>query len=217
MQNIKAILYLRFLYYQKMLGVEYAENINLQPTQEALKRGDLKLSDTSLSDMIAHCTLCERSKRGSQPIFGLLPSKPKVIFITQLPLVDTLGVFLENKSAKMLQDIIKNVFALQAQEYALLSLVKCDGSYLKVSDEEMMICKQYVQEQIASQEAKIVILMGDSVLMHLLGLGFDTYSGRVFTQANKQFLATYSLGELLKNPSLKKEAMQHFLLAKGVL
>ncbi|WP_095297828.1 uracil-DNA glycosylase family protein [Helicobacter sp. 12S02232-10] len=209
MRDIQKILHLKFLYYQKMFGGKYIENINLKPFEESLT-----MPKTSLYDMVSHCALCDRSK-SSKPAFGILPSEPKIIFVTQLPLVNAFGAFLENKSSKMLQDIAQNVFALKSQEYGVLSLVKCDDSNLKVSDEEILICKQYLNEQILSKYTKIIILMGDCVLAHLLGLNFEDCAGSIFTQNGKAFLATYSLNQLLKNPSLKKEAMKHFLLARG--
>ncbi|PAF44511.1 uracil-DNA glycosylase family protein [Helicobacter sp. 11S02596-1] len=211
MQDIQKIFHLRFLYYQKMFGVSYIENINLKPSEESLK-----IPKSSLHDIISHCTLCDRSK-GAKPAFGILPREAKIIFVTQLPLVDASGAFLENKSSKMFQNIIQNVFGLRSQEYGLLSLVKCNESNLKVSEAEILVCKQYLNEQILSQYTKIILLMGDSVLEHLFGLDFEKCAGSIFTQNNKAFLATYSLNELLKNPSLKKEAWQHFLLAKGIL
>ncbi|PAF43806.1 uracil-DNA glycosylase family protein [Helicobacter sp. 11S03491-1] len=211
MHDIQKMFYLRLLYYQKMLGEKYVDAINLKPTTQSLS-----LPKSSLQDIISHCVLCHRSKK-ALPAFGILPSNAKVIFVSQLPLIDDSNVFLPNKSAQMLQNIIQNIFALHTGEYGVLSLVKCNQGDSHIANSEILMCKQYLDEQLRMDHTQIVVLLGELVLSHLLGLDFDDHNGRILLQKGKKFLATYSLGQLLKNPSLKKEAMKHFLLAKGVL
>lgn len=211
MSQVQKSLYLRLLYYQKMFGERYIDNINIQPTQEKLNVPMLSLEDT-----IAHCALCDRSK-SAKPSFGVLPFEAKIVFISQLPLVDSSKRFIEGRSAKMLQDIISNVFMLNPQEYGILSVVKCNQNDLVAPDSDMLICKQYLNSQLSLTKSKVIVLMGDVVFRHLLGMDFNEHKGRIISEDNKIYLATYSLNQLLKNPSLKKEAMRHFLLAKGIL
>ncbi|MDO7252840.1 uracil-DNA glycosylase family protein [Helicobacter cappadocius] len=212
MSQIQKILHLRLLYYQKMFGERYIDNINTQPSNV-----EVSVPMLSLEDTIAHCALCERSKT-SKPSFGILPPKAKIVFISGLPLVDAFNHFVENRSSKMLQDIISNVFKLRAPEYGVLSLVKCNENDLNVpTDSDALICRQYLNQQMTLAPIKITILMGDFVLRHLLGVDFNQHKGRIFSEDGRNYLATYSLNQLLKNPSLKKEAMKHFLLAKGIL
>lgn len=209
--DIQKLLQLRFLYYQKLFGERYTQNFSPQ-----IQNHPLNLPKTSLRDIVENCSLCGRSK-GTKPNFGFLPSQAKIIFISELPLLSTSGIFLPNKSAKMLQDIIQNIFSLQVGEYGVISMLKCDENNSKFNEAEALICKQYLNEQIIQIHAKAIVLLGQSVLLHFLGLEFESYNGRIFSQSNKNFIATYSLGQLLKNPSLKKEAMKHFLLIKTVL
>ncbi|PAF54354.1 hypothetical protein BKH42_00090 [Helicobacter sp. 13S00482-2] len=211
MSQDQKILYLRFLYYQKMFGGRYTDNINVQSSDNTLS-----VPMVSLQDTIAHCALCERAK-SSKPSFGIMPSKPKIVFISELPLTDAFNRFTENRSSKMLQDIISNVFMLDPSEYGVLSLVKCNQNQLNISDNHAFTCKQYLNQQITSDSVRVILLMGDFVLRHLLGADFNQHKGRILSKQSRNYLATYSLNELLKNPSLKKEAMRHFLLAKGML
>lgn len=211
MSQVQKALYLRLFYYQKMFGERYIDNINIEPTQEKLN-----IPMVSLEDTIAHCALCDRSKN-AKPSFGILPSEAKIVFISQLPLVDSSKRFIEGRSAKMLQDIISNVFMLNPQECGILSVVKCNQNDLNAPDSDMLICKQYLSTQLSLTKSKVIILMGDVVCRHLLGMDFNEHKGRIISEDNKSYLATYSLNQLLKNPSLKKEAMKHFLLAKGIL
>ncbi|WP_180674144.1 uracil-DNA glycosylase family protein [Helicobacter sp. 13S00477-4] len=173
----------------------------------------MKIPSSSLQDTIFNCTLCDRSKT-AKPTFGILPPVAKIIFITELPVVDPFGIFLQNKSSKMLQDIISNVFCLNISEYGVLSLIKCNENNLKITDTEVLICKRYLNEQVISKNIKIMILMGEKVLQHFYGLNVGEYLGKIFSHEGKKILATYSLNQLLKNPSLKKETLTHFLALK---
>lgn len=209
--SIQKLFQLRFLYYQRLFGEKYTQNFGLP-----FQNHRLNLPKTSLQNIVENCSLCERSK-SAKPSFGFLPLQAKIIFITELPLINTSGVFLSNKSSEMLQNIIQNVFSLQTNEYGVISMLKCDENNSKIHESEVTICKQYLNEQIIQASAKAVVLLGQSVLSHFLGLEFDLYNGRILPQGNKSFIATYSLGQLLKNPSLKKEAMKHFLLIKTIV
>lgn len=211
MSQIQKALYLKLLYHQKMFGERYIDNINIQPTQEKLN-----IPMVSLEDTIAHCALCDRSK-SAKPSFGILPFEAKIVFISQLPLVDSSKRFIEGRSAKMLQDIISNVFMLNLQECGILSVVKCNQNDPNAPDSDMLICKQYLNTQLSLTKSKVIVLMGDVVCKHLLGIDFNEHKGRIIAEDDKSYVATYSLNQLLKNPSLKKEAMKHFLLAKGIL
>lgn len=211
MSQVQKTLYLRLLYYQKMFGERYIDNINIQSSESRLN-----VPMVSLEDTIAHCALCERSK-SAKPSFGLLPTSAKVVFISQLPLIDSSKRFIENRSAKMLQDIISKVFMLKPQECGVLSVVKCNQDDLIAPDSDMLICKQYLDTQLSLTQTKVIILLGDVVFKHLLGMDFNEHQGRIISEDNKRYLATYSLNQLLKNPSLKKEAIGHFLLARGIL
>ncbi len=75
-----------------------------------------------------------------------------------------------------------------------------------------MLLGKFVSQKIAP---KICILLGNQVAEHILGQHLE--GGRILWHNNKQFLVTYSLNELVRNPSLKIETHNHFLIAKGQL
>lgn len=208
MRDIQSLLQLKFYYYEVMFGQKYVNAIEFEPHKNTIN------SQSSLYEKISHCLLCERSKI-ERSVYGMSSKEAKIIFVTPLPLISHSSAFLSNNSSKMFQDIINNVFKLNVFEYDLFSLIKCNPNEQNISSNQALVCKPYLIEQISKSSAKMVILMGESILSHLFGLDFMQYKGQIFRKDDKEFIATYELNELLKNPSLKKEAMQHFLNARA--
>lgn len=171
-----------------------------------------KILNNSLKDSIEHCRLCQRSKI-SKPYFGILKEDCKLAFVTQTSLLDAKNAFLETRSAKMLQDIAKHV--LKLSQYSLLSLLKCGDVFEKTPDLE--ICKLHLFAQLKSLQGAIILCFLDEE-----GLGFFDFQekdlfGKPLKWQGQTIIFTHSLISLSKNPSLKKETMQHLLLAKGFL
>ncbi|TLD81524.1 hypothetical protein LS68_000320 [Helicobacter sp. MIT 05-5293] len=213
--HILKLLYLKQLYRQALCGEKYTRlmpHIQNQPLTSS-KMGE------SLEQIIQHCSLCNRIKHCKQPSFGIINPKSPICFISEIPLVDEKGQFVQNKSALMLQNIIKNVFCLPQNVCSILSLVKCDSQNLHLEKSEILSCIGYVFSQLEHINAKIYILLGHNVATHILGQNLQDHlcQHKILWHNNKKFLVSYSLNELVKNPSLKKEANNDFILAKGSL
>lgn len=182
------------------------------------KQGD------GLDSMIESCNVCARSKLTTQRLSGFLNPQSSVCFITANPLVDSKHakpVFVANKSATMLQNMITNVFNLPLQSCSILSLVKCPIESTPHIDEVSM-CIGFLHTQLEHITPKVIVLFGQECAQYVLGQNvegvrdFRDY-GRILWHNNRSFLLTYSLGEIVRNPSLKPQVMQHLLVAKGVL
>lgn len=212
------ILTLKRLYLRKMCGECFCEAISSQPKLapnklETLGGGDLRSS-------IMQCSMCGRAKHTTSRIPGIINPQSSLCFITQTPLIadSTNAVFLQNKSAQMLQKIIANVFCLPLSNVSILSLIKCP-SQTSPSDDEVGACIGFLHAQMAKIAPKVCVIFGKECLTHLLGESvIDTrHYGRILWHNTHNFLPTYSLNEVVRNPSLKPEVMQHLQIAKGML
>lgn len=206
--HILKLLQLKQLYKRVSCGEQYTNTFH-HPSQPQAAL------ENNLESIIKNCSLCNRIKHCKEPSFGILNPQSQLCFITEIPLVDEKGVFIQNKSALMIQNIIHNVFRLQMGHISLLSLVKCDAHNPYLDKSNILSCMGFCLTQLQKITPKVCILLGNQVAEHILGQRLE--HSRILWHNNKKFLITHPLNELVRNPSLKKEAHNDFLIAKGQL
>lgn len=116
----------------------------------------------------------------------------------------------DSKASQMLTNIAQRVFNLQ--HFSVLSLLKCAPH--PPSSQEIELCKPYLISQIQALNASCLVLFGEVVLESLLGLD-SSHKGALLDAFGKKAIATHSITALLRNPSLKKESLEHFGLLLG--
>ncbi len=194
---------LRSLYMERLLGETYT-NINLTKPQN-------KPLNKQVHEGIENCNLCKRYQH-SKPVVGLLNAQSKITFITLTPMLDSQLNFLNNLKALMLESIIQKVFGYSLKDCTILSLLKCDSNSLNL-EEEINACLPHLTWQLDNSASKVIILFGEILLKRLLNLSKEESFGRIVSLKTKNFLSTYALEDMLKNPTLKKEALTHFKIA----
>ena len=207
--QILKLLHLKQLYGRALCGESY---INA-PALTAATTAPSAISN-DLEGMIKNCSLCPRIKHTKSPSIGLFNPLAPLCFISETPLYDAQG-FVQTKSALMLQNIIKNVFALPLDSVSILSLLKCDPHNPHFEKSQILCCMGYTLEQLKRLSPKICVLLGDNVAEHILGSHLE--HSRILWHNNKNFLITHSLNDLVRNPSLKRHALNDFHIAKGAL
>lgn len=171
--------------------------------------------EKNLELTIKNCSLCQRVKHCKEPSIGLAHPNAKLCFISDIPLLDERGHFIQSKSGIMLHNIIDKVFNLSLDQVSILSLLKCDPQNPKIQKDELLSCMPFIHAQLSSLNPAIHILLGDNVSEHLLGGHFE--HSRILWHNGKKFLISYALNELIRNPSLKSRAKNDFDIAKGQL
>lgn len=202
MQNrLKDLYKLQELYLLRFFGQEFIDKEILE---------EKNIQDSS-NDSISNCNLCLRSKL-SKPIVGIMHSQSKIAFVTQVPVLNSRGLFLQTRSAQMLQSIIFNIFHLTFNECSIFSLLKCGEIFEYGSEVE--ICKKHLFNQIQSIPNTSILCFLDLEALEIFELKERDLFGKITEWNNQKIIFTYSLKTLVKNPSLKKETMQHLLLLK---
>lgn len=201
------LLHLKQLYESRACGEQYAHILSY-PQAPAPRTNNL-------DSQIKNCSLCNRIKHCKEPIVGFINPQARLCFISEIPLILESGEFIQNKSALMLEKIISNVFGLHQSEVSILSLIKCDAFTPHFEKSEILSCMGHIIAQIKSLSPRVYVLLGDVVGEHILGTHLE--HGRILWHNNAKFLVTHSLSELVRNPSLKAQAHNDFLTAKGQL
>ncbi|WP_121036045.1 uracil-DNA glycosylase family protein [Helicobacter pylori] len=188
---------------ERLLGETYT-NLNLTKPQN-------KPLNKQVHEGIENCNLCKRYQH-SKPVVGLLNAQSKITFITLTPMLDSQLHFLNNLKALMLESIIQKVFGYSLKDCTILSLLKCTSNSLNL-EEEINACLPHLTWQLDNSASKVIILFGEILLKRLLNLSKEETFGRIVSLKTKNFLSTYALEDMLKNPTLKKEALTHFKIA----
>lgn len=211
--KINQLVFLKSLYLQRMCGETFENPINRIQSNSPLQA----FKRDSLKESIAACNLCSCAKMTQTRLGGFISPACNLCFITPAPLVsssDTVPDFIQNKSAQMLQNIIKGVYGLQPKECSILSLLKCPLESTP-THEQINACIPFLQIQLDSIKPKVIVVFGSYVGEYLIG-GNSDY-GRILWHNGRSFLFTFGLNEIIRNPSLKTEVMRHLLVAKEVL
>ncbi|WP_043902795.1 uracil-DNA glycosylase family protein [Helicobacter cetorum] len=188
---------------ERLLGETYTNTAyNPLPTKPFSKE---------VHESISTCTLCKRHQ-GTTPISGYFNPSAKLTFITLSPMLDKQLKFPTNLKANMLQSIIQKVFNYSLKDCNILSLLKCDSKTLDL-EQEIKACLPHLTWQLEKSSSKLQIVFGETPLFYLLNSSKKESFGRIISRYSKNFLATYALEDMLKNPSLKKEALLHFKTA----
>lgn len=200
------------LYLNKSFGVEFI-------AQDTPRIVPSKQLESSLNQQIKSCHLCARSKLDT-PKLDYVRNDSVVAFVSEFAMGDmtnppksnsVMPFLFDSKGAQMLQNIAQNVFKTEC--FSIFSLLKCATK--QSTQEEITSCKPYLISQLSQSPAKAVVLFGEVVCEAVLGLDFS-HKGVVLDLLGKKTIATYSLPQLLRNPSLKKQTLEHLqaLLAK---
>ncbi len=199
-QQLAMLLELEELYFKQSCGVHF---IDIKPI-------DTKpnvILDNNLADTIRHCHLCTRSKI-AKPTIGYNIPNSKIIFIVETPMGDG-NVLFDSKASQMICNIAKNIF--NQESFSVFSLLKCGNQ--EIIDEQIALCKPYLITQTKQSQAQKVVIFGERIADAVLGLN-ASHKGVILDLYGKKAVVTYSILQLLRNPSLKKEAMKHFLILK---
>ncbi|WP_033764288.1 uracil-DNA glycosylase family protein [Helicobacter pylori] len=188
---------------ERLLGETYTDISLIKPQNKPLNK--------QVHEGIENCNLCKRHQH-SKPVIGLFNPTSKLAFITLTPMLDNQLHFLNNLKAVMLESIIQKVFNYPLKDCSILSLLKCDSNSLNL-EEEINACLPHLIWQLDNSASKVIILFGEILLKRLLNLSKEESFGRIVSLKTKNFLSTYALEDMLKNPTLKKEALAHFKIA----
>ncbi|MGL2633363.1 uracil-DNA glycosylase family protein [Helicobacter pylori] len=188
---------------ERLLGETYTDISLTKPQNKPLNK--------QVHEGIENCNLCKRHQH-SKPVIGLFNPTSKLAFITLTPMLDSQLHFLNNLKALMLESIIQKVFNYPLKNCSILSLLKCDSNSLNL-EEEINACLPHLTWQLDNNASKVIVVFGEILPKRLLNLSKEESFGRIVSLKTKHFLSTYALEDMLKNPTLKKEALAHFKIA----
>ncbi len=153
------------------------------------------------------CRLCERRK---QVVFGTGDPAARLMFIGEGPGAeeDAQGVPFVGRAGQLLTDIITKGMGLERKSVYIANIVKCRPPDNRVPlPDEAAACLLYLKEQIAAVRPEVIVTLGKTAVLYLLGVEtpITKIRGKWLSYGEIPLMPTFHPSYLLRNPAAKKE------------
>ncbi|MDE2431076.1 MAG: uracil-DNA glycosylase [Burkholderiales bacterium] len=181
-----------------------------------------------LQETVAACQACRLCQGRQKTVFGVGDQKARWLFVGEgpgyneniqgQPFVGTAGQLLDN---------MLNALGLKRGEATYIAnVVKCRptddlGKDRPPSADEIAACLPYLQRQIALIQPEVIVALGKTAAIALLGLSPETPVGqlreKVHHYQSLPLIVTYHPAYLLRKPADKAKAWADLCLARSSL
>jgi DNA polymerase len=210
MNSYQNLALLENLYRLKALGYHHVDSVipNVQNNSTTLPD-----SLGSLNDAIQKCYLCDLSKSRTQSMFGFGNPNAPIVFIDAFVSAaeDEGNSYYSGRSGTMLRDMIEKVLNMRGEELVFTHAVKCKPfGFQNPSISECNSCAPFLSKQLSLIKPKLIIALGSEAyeLLSNDGSDFERLRGELIPYGDALLIPMYHPMFLLRNPSLKKDAMR---------
>ena len=219
MKNLRNALLLKQLYQLKQLGYRYT---SVTPYQEEEPNFSLPNTLDALHKQAADCHMCMLSKSRSKVAFGEGHMNADIMFVGDMPSNsdDSVGKVFTDRSGEMLTKMIENVLKMQKSDVYITNILKCRALDTQIpSPTHAHTCHPYLLKQIELIKPKIIVTLGQTAYHYLTGNDSELTKirGIIDKQESYTIIPTYHPNYLLRNPSVKKDALEDLKKIKSLL
>lgn len=218
MKSLQNHLLLQNLYRLKALGYKYIDPILTNQKNATQNSSNI----FELNSMIENCHLCDLNKSRTQSMSGFGNIKSKIFFIDSVVSMsdDSSNSYFSANVGEIFKNMVEKVLLLDINDIYYTHLVKCRpyGSNIP-SDSEYASCRHYLQNQLSIVQPKIIVTLGATAYEKFTedSTEFDRIRGHVIDYKDYKLIPIQHPNFLLRNPSLKKDAMQDLKTIKSFL
>lgn len=213
-----------------VISHDYLSDAVPSPVLHAASAPAVAIADmnwTQLKSAVAACTACGLCQRRMQTVFGSGNTKAKWLFVGEGPGIneDAQGEPFVGPSGKLLDNMLLAMGLTRNGSDAtvyIANIVKCRPADAAGRDrpptaEEIASCLPYLQRQIALIQPTIIVALGKTAALSLLGLDLETalagLLGKVHRHGGLPLIVTYHPAYLLRKPQEKAQAWRDLRLA----
>lgn len=193
------------------------------PSDEEVARMDWK----QLQENVANCVKCDLCKSRRKTVFGTGDRKAKWLFVGEGPgrNEDMQGEPFVGPAGKLLDNMLLAIGLKRGENAYIANIVKCrpaglDGKDRPPTAEEAAACLPYLERQIALMQPAIIVALGKSAAVSLLGLDAETpvskMRGKLHRYRELPLVVTYHPAYLLRKLTDKNKAWDDLCMAMGV-
>lgn len=173
---------------------------------------------------VAGCVKCGLCHGRTRTVFGVGDEKAKWLFIGEGPgrNEDQQGEPFVGQAGKLLDNMLAAIGLRRGENAYIANVVKCrptdeGGRDRPPSPEEVAACLPYLERQIALIRPTVLVALGKTAALSLLGLDADTplarLRGKVHQYSGRPLIVTYHPAYLLRNLPDKRKAWEDLCLA----
>ncbi|QDZ27773.1 uracil-DNA glycosylase family protein [Noviherbaspirillum sp. UKPF54] len=178
----------------------------------------------ALKASVAGCTKCGLCSGRTQTVFGVGDEKAKWLFVGEGPgrNEDLRGEPFVGPAGKLLDNMLLAMGLRRGENAYIANIVKCrptddTGRDRPPAPDEAAACMPYLQRQIALIQPAVIVALGKTAALSLLGLDPETpvskLRGSVHRYADRPLIVTYHPAYLLRNMADKRKAWADLCLA----
>ena len=177
-----------------------------------------------LEAAVAACRGCDLCQRRNQTVFGSGDRQAKWLFVGEGPgrTEDQQGAPFVGAAGKLLDSMLAAMDLRRDANVYLANIVKCRSTDAKGIDhaptpQQSALCQPYLERQIALLQPTVIVALGKTAALALLGCApgtsLSSLRGQVHQVQQRPLVVTYHPAYLLRKPIAKRETWDDLCLA----
>jgi DNA polymerase len=174
---------------------------------------------------VRECTRCELCKQRKQAVFGVGAERGPWLFVGEGPGADEdeQGEPFVGQAGKLLDNMLAAAGLKRGRDVYIANVVKCRPPGNRTpKPEEAAACAPYLDRQLELIAPKVIVALGKTAAIRLLGEGaaetsLGSLRGRVHQYRGTPLVITYHPAYLLRNLPDKSKAWADLLFARRTL
>ncbi len=182
----------------------------------------------ALEDRIRTCTRCGLCEGRKHAVPGVGDRAARWLFVGEGPgrNEDMQGEPFVGPAGKLLDNMLRALTLSRGQDTYIANIVKCrpvgsDGKDRPPSPDEVSACMPFLHRQIALIQPQVIVALGKTAAVALLGLPADTalagLRGEPRVVDGIPLVITYHPAYLLRQPADKAKTWRDLCLAKSII
>lgn len=219
LESFQNLVLLQNLYRLKAIGFDYIDSFCVNETVTTQEPQNLE----QLAQSISTCHLCDLSKSRTQSMsgFGNKNADLMIIDFSVSDSDDNKNSYYSGRSGDTLKKMIENVLMLNINDVYFTHTVKCKPLNSNIpSSSEWNSCKPYLLSQIEYVKPKVIVTLGKESYAKVSSdneENFESVRGHVIHFKNYKLVPIYHPHYLLRNPEMKKIALNDLKTIKSCL
>jgi len=182
----------------------------------------LSLDWPQLKEAVRTCTACGLCKQRKQAVFGVGNESAQWLFVGEGPGAeeDEQGEPFVGQAGRLLDSMLTAAGLKRGREVYIANVVKCRPPGNRTpTPEESAACAPYLDRQIELIAPKLIVALGKTAAIRLLGTEASVASlrGRVHDYRGTPVVVTYHPSYLLRTPPEKAKAWEDLLFARRTI